>query len=139
MEFNNTHISIKVNDLERSLKFYNELLEIPILVNVDSFQGIEDVNGNRMGVGDRVVLLEGIELTQKTPEELKSKTEDKVLSHFGVKVKNIEKTVDKLEKRGIKPLVPVTYITWKGSDRAIKVYFFKDPDGNALELVEWVK
>jgi extradiol dioxygenase family protein len=80
-------------------------------------------------------VLNGIELVQKNKDELKI-IGNETFDHYGFTVKNIEKVIEELEKRGVKLIVPLTYLKFRNSANEAKVYFFQDPDGNNLELVE---
>lgn len=132
------HISLYVNNIEKSLKFYRNLLGFKVIVQIEKSEGLKDIHGKLLGVGDKVIIMDGIELIQKNENSIEIyKKENQKLNHIGIVVENIEKAITNVESKGIEPTIPLTNIEWKDWGYAIKTYFFKDPDNNDIEFIEW--
>jgi len=116
------HTAVKVKDLKASVRFYHEVLGLPILRQIDS---PED---------PRVVFLPGVELSQREDDG------DDVpgfFGHIGLAVENIEEMCRHLEAQGVEFDVPLKEITFEKIGERLKLAFFKDPDGITVEFVQW--
>lgn len=119
------YIGIRVRELERSEKFYTELL------------GLKKATGGTMAHGGKWVLLEDPRSHQRLelnwyPPASPYATEyvaGEGLDHIGFKVKDAASTVKKLVDKGASPvLFP------KDKDGIKGLYYLKDPDGNWIEF-----
>jgi lactoylglutathione lyase len=110
------HISIKVKDLEASLRFYRDLLGLPV---------------ERRSAGD-IVWLPGVEMSQ-----LKEGQEFAFTGHIGLGVRNIEEACGYLEEQGVEFDVPLKDVLFEEMGKGLLLAFFKDPDGLSVELVQW--
>ena len=111
------HISIKVKDLEASLRFYRDLLGLPVERRLDE---------------PDIVWLPGVEISQ-----LKEGEEFAFTGHIGLGVRNIEEACAYLEEQGLEFDTPVKDIVWEQMGKGLTLAFFKDPDGLSVELVQW--
>jgi lactoylglutathione lyase len=117
----NNHISIRVKDLEASLRFYQDLLGLPIV--------------RRSGEDPEIVWLPGVEISQ-----LKEGEEFAFTGHIGLGVRNIEEACAYLEEQGIEFTGPLRDKAWDKMEpnrMGLLFAFFKDPDGLTVELVQW--
>lgn len=122
------HTAIKVKDLDRSVKFYNETVGLPIIRQV------------QLPEGDRIVFLPGFELWQIKEGESNIKPQDaKFLFHIGLEVKDIESVVKDLESRGVKFSIPLSDLKFEDKGIGVKYALFSDPDGIEVELAQWYK
>lgn len=110
------HISIRVKDLEASLRFYRDLLGLPV---------------ERRSAGD-IVWLPGVEMSQ-----LKEGQEFAFTGHIGLGVRNIEEACAYLEEQGVEFDVPLKDVLFEEMGKGLLLAFFKDPDGLSVELVQW--
>ena len=118
---NLNHLAICVKDMKKAYKFYNKVLGLPVV----RITGTEE-NPQR-------VTLQGLELSIIRPE-----SEDAGgFSHVGFEVSNIEKIYEALKEKGVVFDMPVRDIKMEAEGKAVKIVFFRDPDGNRIELVEW--
>ncbi len=131
------HIGIVVSDLERSIGFYKNVLNLEIGEKWEFEPGT--IIGGNMKLPRTVVfvkadntmieLLDYGENKKNKPEETTGKTIG--ITHIAFTVENIHGFVKRLKEKG------VTFDTdpVKVKDN-LTVAFFKDPDGNILELYE---
>lgn len=116
---NMNHTSIRVKDLNKAYQFYKEVLGLPVVRIIGSEKD------------PRLVFLEGIELSKSENKE------ELGFSHLGLEVENIEEVCKDLTKKGVNFESTLRDIEFKEEGKAVKIIFFKDPDGNRVELVEW--
>lgn len=118
---NINHTSIRVKDLKKAFHFYHEVLGLPVVLRI----GPED--------DPRIVFLQGLELSRFRPEDEDSGG----FSHLGLEVSNIEEVYEELKGKGIVFDMSVRDVRFEAEGKAVKIAFFRDPDGNRIELVEW--
>lgn len=118
---NLNHLALRVKDLKKVYDFYHKVLGLTVV----RITGTED--------NPRRVTLEGLELSPIRP--LSEDTEG--FSHVGFEVSNIEKIYEELKQKGVLFDMPVRDIKMEAEKKAVKILFFRDPDGNRIELVEW--
>jgi lactoylglutathione lyase len=127
-KFRFLHTMIRVRDLEKSLKFYTDLLGMKVLRQRDypsgkftlAFVGYGDEAGNTV-----------IELThnwgQAEPYNLGT-----AFGHLAIGVPDVYKTCDRLAAAGVKIPRPAGPMAHGGS----VIAFIEDPDGYRIELVQ---
>ena len=105
-----SHTALRVKNIKECIKFYNEVLGLPI---------------NRL-VGEpddpRVCFLPGLELIK---DDSIKREECRGLVHIGLKVENPEAAIADLKAKGVK---------FREKERLMPA-FFEDPDGNVVEFV----
>ena len=114
------HVSVLVSDTERALLFYRDLLGL----SLDESRPALDFPGAWLVVGDQQIHL--IEIPQHMPAGpvIAHGGRDR---HFALLVSDLEPVRCRLEAGG------VDYTLSRSGRRAL---FCRDPDGNAIELVE---
>ena len=134
------HIGIVVTDMEKSLKFYRDLLGLKIKSLVDEEGQFLDNILAHENVKNKVAKLyakNGNALVELIDSKSYGNKKDRDFftigaSHFAFTVDNLEKTYDYLVKNGVKFTAPPQ----QTSDGFAKVTFCEDPDGTLIELVE---
>ena len=134
------HVGIVVSDMEKSLKFYRDLLGLKV-------KSLEDEEGEFLdnmlaheNVKNKVAKLyakNGNALIELIDSRSYANKKDRDFftigaSHFALTVDDLEKTYDYLVKNGVKFTAPPQ----QTPDRFAKVTFCEDPDGTPIELVE---
>ena len=119
------HVAINVRDLEKSLKFYTDVLGLSITAREYSKPGVEvflDCGASLVG------------LIQGKPEEDEHFLKDGGLGgnhvSFRFRKADFDQAVDELKKHNVQILFS------KKREKSWSVYFL-DPDGNKLELTAW--
>ena len=105
-----SHTAFRVKKIKECIKFYNEVLGLPIT--------------NLVGDPDnpRVCFLPGLELIK---DDSIKREECRGLVHIGLKVENPEAAIADLKTKGVK---------FQERERLMPA-FFEDPDGNVVEFV----
>lgn len=114
-----SHIGLRVKDLDKSVKFYQEL------VQCESLKTYEANNFKAVLVKCRGNTIELIE------DSLTGKKADGVIEHLAFKVDNIEEEIKKLKARGVECISQSVE-----NFEDIKLFFFRGPDGEMLEFIE---
>lgn len=114
------HVSILVGDTGRALGFYRDVLGLP----VDSGRPPLGFGGAWLQIGAQQLHL--IELAGQHPAEAPAGHGGRD-RHFALRVSGLEAIAARLEAGGIG-------ISWSRSGR--RALFCRDPDGNAVELIE---
>ena len=118
------HASVKVKDLAKSVKFYHEIIGLPIV--------------RKLGPADnpRVVFLPGVELSQIGENEISESPG--FFNHIGIAVDNIKEACKHLEDQGVEFETPLKEITFEEIQERLQLAFFNDPDGIKIEFVKWM-
>lgn len=121
------HTMIRVKDIEKSLAFYSEVLNMKL----DHKKRLEDCWLYFLNDEENTCQIE-LTYNDETPKdgyELGSG-----FGHFAFAVKSLDEFTAKIENLGYSYLYPPFDLNGKGS----KIAFLKDPDGYEIELIEKV-
>lgn len=142
MEMN--HVGISVSDLERSIAFYRDLLDMEPMCPIFPFggpqyqkvMGLADAEGRMCVVRGGTVQLELFEFhaPDPAPQDPNYAVADRGISHFGIEVQDVQSTYERLAGAGVRFHCPVE--TFPGG---VKATYGRDPDGNVFELLEMPK
>ena len=123
MEF--MHSMIRVSDIEKSLNFYQDLLEMKLTrekqLDDCTLYFLTDKNG-----------MVEIELTHNNENPINGYEIGSGFGHFAFKVDSMDEFTQKLESLGYNYFREPYKLSSKGSTIA----FIKDPDGYEIELIE---
>lgn len=143
------HIGLTVTDLEKSIKFYRDVLGLKLYGKIvmqgketDDLFGVENLkvnvaylNGSKNADCPPIELLEFSNIKPKNEEDAAL---NKVsISEVCFSVNNIDETYERLKSKGVEFLSEPKFFdfTNQGFGKSKAVYF-KDPDGIILELIE---
>lgn len=145
------HINLVVNDLDSMVRFYTELLDLKVTKRVsisgewiDRTVGLNGVRGEVVYLdlpnGPRIELIQYVAPPGIRPAGL-DRANTPGLRHLAFRVSEIDMMVERLREAGVVFLsevqtVPDTQVTYAGGVRKRLVYF-RDPEGNLLELCEY--
>ena len=119
------HLHFKCSNMEASVQFFKEVFDGEELSRIE-FRGMPIV---RMRVGGSMFSFS----PKKAGEEVEAKTKPERygLYHIGLQVKDLERAVAEVKKRGLTVTQEPASVTEK-----VKVAFFLGPDDYSIELVE---
>lgn len=133
------HVSASVENLDRSIEFYADLLGLDYLgtqwMVPDQVCEIFGLQGTKVRYGwfkvGRSGIIELLEFDPqiKTPNHVKPNRPGQL--HFALQVRNLDEMYKNLMEQGVEGLVKPKMI--QGGS---KVAFIKDPDGLVIELIE---
>jgi len=134
------HMGIVVSDMEKSLKFYRDLLGLKVKSLVDEEGEFLDNMLAHENVKNKVAKLyakNGNALVELIDSKSYGNKKDRDFftigaSHFALTVDDLDETYDYLIKNGVKFSAPPQ----QSPDGFAKVTFCEDPDGTLIELVE---
>jgi catechol 2,3-dioxygenase-like lactoylglutathione lyase family enzyme len=115
------HVAIVVKDMDRSIKFYSEILNLVVL-----YDGRGDGGDKKSFLGKKEKSF--VALTEDSQKNIDEAVVESV-SHIAFRVENVEEAKEILESRGIE-FVEIK-VSEDGKSRA---YHFLDPDGFELEI-----
>ncbi|MEM9351918.1 MAG: VOC family protein [Planctomycetota bacterium] len=145
MAFRNlAHVGITVADMERSLRFYTELLNAEIILDTTvSSPGLSrtvsvpdaELHIVLMQLGNTV--LELIDYAHQTGQRILADNSQPGAMHVAFEVNDIDAAYQELTERGVEfNAPPYTFTDDDGPGVAgIRIAYFRDPDGNQLEMV----
>ena len=121
------HSMIRVKDIDKSLNFYTELLNMKL----DHKKRLEDCELYFLNDESGCCQLE-LTYNDDTPKE--GYQNGNAFGHFAFSIESFEEFTEKMNKYGWKYLYEPFDLNGKGS----KIAFIQDPDGNEIELIEKV-
>jgi catechol 2,3-dioxygenase-like lactoylglutathione lyase family enzyme len=141
-------VGVTVSDMDRSVEFYSKVLSFEKISDVEvagpDFEHLQGVFGLRM----RVVRLrlgdEFIELTEylaprgrPIPED--SRSNDRWFQHIAIITSDMDRAYAWLRRNKITHASPgpQTLPEWNKNAAGIRAFYFKDPDGHALEILSF--
>jgi len=136
------HTALSVSDLDRSIRFYCDLLRMKLDWRIDHrrSEALEKVVGLK-NVDVSYAMLSGwggrIELFQYhtpvgQPYPTDKPVSDKGITHFAFQVEEIDALYEKLLGQGVRFNTPPQVIR-----EGVKACYFHDPDGIILELIQY--
>jgi len=144
-----SHVSIMVNNIEKSAAFFKDVLSFTeagnfALNNKEAQQlfGIKDpmlsVKGIKLKLGDEYIEL--MQFTSTVPGcqiPIDSKSNDLWFQHIAIVVSDIDSAYNILRKVNVTHVStsPQTLPAYIPAAAGIKAFYFRDPDGHNLELI----
>lgn len=120
------HIGLYIKDVERSIKFYEEVLGFTMIHRFTSLEG------NLMAFMKSGNLI--IELIQHVQW---MDRKDGLFDHIAMEVDNIETVSAQLEAKGIVFEAPI-YLDSLVTEAGVKYQAFRGPDGEHLEIYQYL-
>jgi glyoxylase I family protein len=119
------HLSMKVKNLEKSIKFYEAL---GFVERVSWGEAVKKTV--LLDIGDHNYF----EISQGDPEQVYM---EGVFKHFALRVDDCQAALEKARKTGAEVTVETRNVTLKSEKPIqIRIAFFKGPDGELIELFE---
>ena len=117
------HTAIRVRDVAKMMAYYGEVMGLPYIRQVDDAQG------------PRQVWYQAVQLIRAdgTPDPTVG-----TMDHLAVSVLNIEAIAERLTQAGTVLESPILHADHPALGLHLDNVFFRDPEGNRVELVQWV-
>jgi glyoxylase I family protein len=153
-----SHVELTVQDMERSLHFYRDLLGFTVLQppmqmeGGNPYQGIFErsdrkfsiavlcygkKNAGPYGMSEDAPVVALVSPIDPPPSGTSIKVDQVGITHVGFWVKGVEALYDELKSKGVKCVVP-PYTGAKTEAGKIRSIFVEDPDGILIQLDEMV-
>jgi lactoylglutathione lyase len=139
------HTALNVTDMERSLKFYREVLGLepmfePQEASGERFEKATHIPGAKikftmLKIGNGHTFIELIQYVNPKAKPNQLTISDTGAPHVAFRVDNIDETKAKLESKGVKFNSDPVRIQ-AGPLKGRSFVYFKDPDGLTLELFQ---
>lgn len=141
-------VGLTVGDLDRSIEFFSKVLAFEkvseVEVTGDEFEHLQGVFGLRMRVARMKLGDENIELTQYLaprgrPIPLDSRSNDRWFQHIAIITSDMDRAYQSLRQLRVEHVStgPQRLPDWNKNAGGIKAFYFRDPDGHALEILQF--
>jgi catechol 2,3-dioxygenase-like lactoylglutathione lyase family enzyme len=141
-------VGMTVADMERSIEFYSKVLSFEKVSDVEvvgeEYEHLEGVFGLRMRIVRMRLGLEFIELTEYLaprgrPVPVDSRSNDRWFQHVAIITSDMERAYNWLRQNKVKHASsgPQRLPDWNKNAGGIKAFYFKDPDGHVLEILQF--
>lgn len=141
-------VGFTVRDLERSLRFYTEVLHFTEVGRRermgDDEERLQGVFGLRTVTATLRLGEERLELTEfltprgrALPED--GRSNDRWFQHVAIVVGDMDRAYAELRRHGVRHVSPApqTLPAWNAAAAGIRAFYFQDPDGHALEVLQF--
>lgn len=141
-------VGMTVSDMDASVEFYTRVLTFEKVSDVEvwgeEYERLQGLFGVRMRVVRLRLGEETIELTEYLapkgrPLPVDSRSNDRWFQHFAVITSDMERAYARLRRHKVQHAStgPQTLPLWNRNAGGIKAFYFKDPDGHALEILQF--
>ncbi len=141
-------IGITVSDMDHSVEFYSKILTFEKVSDAevwgDEYEHLQGVFGLRMRVvrmrlGDEIIELTEYLAPRGRPIPVDSRSNDRWFQHIAIIVSNMEKAYAWLRQHKIEHASPgpQRLPDWNPNAGGIRAFYFRDPDGHWLEVLEF--
>ncbi len=141
-------VGMTVSDMDASVQFYTRVLTFEKVSDVEvwgeEYERLQGLFGVRMRVvrlrlGDETVELTEYLAPRGRPIPVDSRSNDRWFQHFAVITSDMEKAYARLKQHKVQHAStgPQTLPAWNRNAGGIRAFYFKDPDGHALEILQF--
>jgi len=141
-------VNMTVSDLDRAADFYSQVLQFQKVSDVEiggePYERLEGVFGLRMRVVRMRLGEEHIELTEYLapkgrPVPAESHSNDRSFQHIAIIVSDMNRAYDWLRRNKVEHVSPSPQRLpdWNKNAAGIRAFYFKDPDGHPLEILQF--
>ncbi len=141
-------VGLTVSDVDRSIDFFSRVLTFErvsdVEVHGEEYERLQGVFGLRMRVVRMRLGDEQIELTQYLAPEGRplppdARSNDRSFQHVAIIVSDMEKAYARLRAHKVRHAStgPQRLPDWNKDAGGIEAFYFKDPDGHALEILKF--
>ena len=141
-------VGITVADADRAIEFYSKVLSFEKVseteVTGDEFEHLQGVFGVRMHIvrmrlGDEFIELTEYLAPRGRPIPVDSLSNDRWFQHVAIITSDMERAYQWLRKNKVEHASsgPQTLPDWNRNAGGIKAFYFKDPEGHVLEILQF--
>ena len=141
-------VGMTVADMDRSVDFYSKVLSFEKMSDIEvwgsEYEHLQGVFGLRMRVVRMRLGDESIELTEYLaprgrPIPVDSRSHDRWFQHIAIIVSDMDRAYSWLRQNKVQHASsgPQRLPDWNRNAAGIKAFYFKDPDGHALEVLQF--
>lgn len=141
-------VGFTVSDMDRSVKFFAEVLSFEKIADVEvadeRYERLQGVFGLRMRVVRLRLGKESIELTEYLaprgrPIPVDSRSNDRWFQHIAIVVSDMDRAYAWLRQHKVEHASsgPQRLPEWNQNAAGIRAFYFKDPDGHPLEILQF--
>jgi catechol 2,3-dioxygenase-like lactoylglutathione lyase family enzyme len=141
-------VGLTVADMDRSVAFYTQVLTFEKVSDVEvwgeAFEHLQGVFGVRMRVvrlrlGDEFLELAEYLAPRGRPIPVDSRSHDRWFQHVAIIVSDIDRAYQRLREHKVQHAStgPQRLPDWNPNAGGIQAFYFKDPDGHALEILSF--
>jgi catechol 2,3-dioxygenase-like lactoylglutathione lyase family enzyme len=141
-------VGMTVSDMERSIAFFSDVLTFEKVADEEvagtEYEKLQGVFGLRMRIVRMRLGSEEIELTEYLaprgrPVPVDSRSNDHWFQHVAIIVSDMDKAYARLREHNVEHASPEPQRLpdWNAAAGGIKAFYFKDPDGHPLEILEF--
>lgn len=139
--------AITVSDMDRAVDFYRRVLASEPVADVEvggePYDRLFAVPGARLRIVRMRLGVEMVELTEFRPRgrpvPADSRSHDRWFQHLAIVVSDIEQAHQWLERHRVARISPAPQRLpdWNAAAGGISAFYFKDPDGHPLEIIQF--
>jgi catechol 2,3-dioxygenase-like lactoylglutathione lyase family enzyme len=137
-----------VADMDRSIAFYSQVLDFEKVSDVEitgeSYERLTGVFGLRVRVvrlrlGDESIVLSEYLAPRGRPVPPDSRSNDRWFQHVSIIVSDMDQAYRRLRENHVEQVSPrpQTLPEWNPQAGGIRAFYFKDPDGHVLEILQF--
>jgi catechol 2,3-dioxygenase-like lactoylglutathione lyase family enzyme len=142
-------VGITVRDLDRAIAFYTAVLEFQVreqwVLAGDDYERLYGVFGARIRMARLELGAEAIELMEFVAPRFgraappDSRSNDRWFQHVAIIVADMDRAYARLREHGVEHAStgPQRLPDWNSAAGGIEAFYFRDPDGNHLEVLEF--
>ncbi|MBI3796126.1 MAG: VOC family protein, partial [Deltaproteobacteria bacterium] len=141
-------VGMTVADMDRSLEFYTTVLNFEPVSDVEvwgtEYELLQGIFGLRMRVvrlrlGDEFIELSEYLTPKGRPFPVDSRSNDHWFQHIAIIVSDMDRAYEWLRKNKVQhaSTAPQRLPDWNPNAAGIQAFYFKDPDGHSLEILQF--
>ena len=141
-------VDITVSDIDRAVTFYAGVLDFEKLSDTEvageTYENLEGVFGVRMRIvrmrlGDEFIDLTEYLAPKGRPISAGARSNDRSFQHIAIIVSDMDKAYARLRQNKVEHASsgPQRLPDWNTNAAGIKAFYFKDPDGHPLEILQF--
>ena len=141
-------VGMTVSDMDRAVEFYSQVLSFEKLSDVEvwgnEYERLQGLFGLRMRVvrlrlGDEFLELTEYLAPKGRPIPVDSRSNDRWFQHVAIIVSDMDRAYQVLRQHKVTHAStgPQRLPDWNKNAAGIRAFYFKDPDGHALEILQF--